>query len=270
MISLRWEKSLFSRKIDVTSLFFSEKSFEKSSMMLEKRTSLFNRIIIGYLINVCLSISSSSQANASVVVDYCSKWNISSPTFIFGRSNQTAANATSTLNLSHSTDLDIVRETGEIVLLDDNNHRVLVINLSNTSAFFAILSDSSNLTNRSMVINSPSAISHNPNKSIYILDNWDKQFIQIPCPREYGENATLTNKSLPSAFAPGQNNDMHRLCVDPTDESIFISSRFENNVLRFNADLLMNGTYIGSGLSGNTSTQLSSPRSIVMNNNRTL
>lgn len=236
---------------------------------------MFNQIIIGYLISMCLLMLMSNptiQGNASVVIDRCSQWNMSSRTRIFGRENRTAGSDAGALNLSYySSGLEILRDSGEIVLLDGNNHRVLVINTSNVSTLFVVLSDSSNLTNRSMIYNSPSAISQNNNNSIFIVDSWNKQFIEIPYPLQYGENATMINKSVSLNSTTGQNLYIGGLCVDPIDRSIFISYINDHRIVRFNGSLpTYYNIYVGNGTPGNASNLLISPRSIVMNGNRTL
>jgi hypothetical protein len=150
--------------------------------------------------------------------------------------------------------------------LDDNNHRILVFNQSNTSTLFAILSDSSNLTNLSTISYSPSAIVYDDNNSMYILDNWNKQIIKMQNPLQYGDNATLTNNSISSPF----NGTLTGLCVDNTGGSIFVSDILYNQIIRFEFPTLNASIYIGNETSGNASNQLKNPTSIVMNNNRAL
>ena len=248
--------------------------------MLEKRMFLVIYMIIGYFISTYSSQgrnrslgkvdSQITTKNLSFIVDRCSKWNNSSPKHIFGLENGTATNNINGLNLSFSSGLDILPNTDEIVLLDDNNHRILVLNQPSNSTLFAILSDSSNLTNRSTIFNSPSAISHDQNNSIYIVDTWVKQFTRISYPLQYGENATLMNKSLPWLSNQPNNNTVRGLCVDPIDGSILISDTSGHRIIRYDTNSSENVTYAGNGTRGSTSIQLNSPASIAMNNNRTL
>ncbi len=199
-----------------------------------------------------------------MIVNSCSNWNISSRQVIYGYENVTTINDSLSLNLSNS-GLDINGQTGEIAVLDDLNHRVLIINQSNTSILTAILSDSSNITNTS-VLHSPSAIVYDESNSLYILDSWNQQIIQMQNPLEYGDNATLMNRPIFSPF----NGTLLGLCVDPTNQDIFISDQFHHQIIRYGFTTPPISIYVGNGTQGNTSYLLYKPGSIVMNNNRTL
>jgi hypothetical protein len=158
--------------------------------------------------------------------------------------------------------LGINSVTGEIAVLDDNNHRILVFNQSNTSTLFAILSDSSNLTNSSMIRFSPSAVAYDRNNSIYILDNWRNQMMKMNNPLEYGENATLSTSFQSSNVTVG-------ICVDNTAGTVLISDYNHHQIITYQGNAAIGRNY-GSGTAGNASDQLNNPTSIVMDDNRTL
>jgi hypothetical protein len=201
-------------------------------------------------------------------VGQCSKWNISTKQIIFGQENRTAGNDDNSLNLMNSS-LGINSVTGEIAVLDDNNHRILVFNQSNTSTLFAILSDSSNLTNSSMIRFSPSAVAYDRNNSIYILDNWGNQMMKMNNPLEYGENATLST-SLISLFGIYQSGNVTvGICVDNTDGTILISDYNNHQIITYKGNISIARNY-GNGMAGNASNQLNNPTSIVMDDNRNL
>jgi hypothetical protein len=206
-----------------------------------------------------------------ISVEQCSKWNISAKETIFGNENGTAGDDVSSLNLTNS-GLGINRETGEIAVLDDNNHRVLIFNQSNTSTLFEILSNSSNLTNNSMIQFSPSAITYDFNYSIYILDGWETQIIKMKNPLDYGENATFINETIVLSGNQSFSGVSGGLCVDNINGNVFISDSDNHQIIFCNKSILCSqfNTYIGNGIPGNASNQLKNPTSIVIDNNQTL
>jgi len=204
-------------------------------------------------------------------VEQCSKWNISAKISIFGNKNGTAGDDVSSLNLTNSS-LGINTETGEIAVLDDNNHRVLIFNQSNTSTLFEILSDSSNFTNDSMIQFSPSAITYDFSNSIYIVDGWENQIMEMKNPLEYGENATLINETIVLSGNQSFSGVSRGLCVDDINGIVFISDYDHHQIIRYNKNLssLKFSNYIGNGVPGNASNQLNNPTSIVIDHNQTL
>jgi len=204
----------------------------------------------------------------SYLVEQCSKWNVSAK-IIFGQENGTAGDDDYSLNLTNSS-LGINRNTGEIAVLDNNNHRVLVFNQSNTSTLFAILSDSSNLTSNISIRYSPSAITYDFNNSIYIFDVLKEQLIKMKNPLEYGENATLITETISPSNVPPFSDITLGLCPDDTGTSVFISDYNNHQIIRYNVNTSTYYIYVGTGTAGNASNQLKNPTSIVIDDNRTL
>lgn len=201
-------------------------------------------------------------------VEQCSKWNISTKRIIFGQ-NKTAGDGDYSLNLSNSS-LTINRETGEIAVLDDNNHRVLVFNQSNTSTIFAILSDSSNLTNKSNIRFSPSAITYDLNNSIYIVDGWTQQIMKMKSPLEYGENATQTNTTINLSSGVRFNDTAVGVGIDWNNRTVFISDYDHHQIIYSDGSSLAYSVYIGTTTAGHTTNLLHNPTSIVTGNNGTM
>ena len=177
------------------------------------------------------------------------------------------------LNLSNSS-LAINRKTGDIAILDDNNHRVIIFNQSNTSTLIAILSDSSNSTNKSIIRYSPSAITYDQNNTIYVLDldGQGKQIMKMSNPLTYGQNTTTVLKFNPGAQYPLLNGSTIGICVDSINGTIFISNHDRDQIIRYNQLISSSSglVYIGNGTAGNANNQLKRPRSIVMGVDRTL
>jgi hypothetical protein len=204
------------------------------------------------------------------LVDQCSKWNASAKVIIYEPANMTADNSSYSLNLTNSS-LGINRQTGEIAVLDDDNHRVILFNQSNLTVIIAILSSSSNLTNTSSLqYSSPSAIGYDSNNSIYIVDRYEQHIIKIYNPIEYGENTTLVVNWNASNANPPLSFTALGLCIDNANQSILISDYVHHQVIVYKQNSYYGTIYAGNGTAGNSSSQLNSPTSIVMDDNGTL
>jgi len=190
----------------------------------------------------------------------------------------TAGNDDNSLSLSNST-LDINRNTDAIAVLDDNNGRIIVFNQStnstsfnqsNSSTLFIIALDSSKLTNISTAYNRTSIMAYGGNSSMYIVDGLSNEIMKINNPLDFGENVTsVYNFSTYSNYSLS-NLTVRGLCVDNTEENIFVSDYGNHQILRYEKNTSNVMVYIGNGTAGDASDQLSHPTSIVINNNRTL
>lgn len=199
-----------------------------------------------------------------VLVKPCSEWNITNIPTIFGANDSRAGNDESSLNLSTSS---LARDprNKSIAIVDDNNARVLVLNLSNLSVYFAILFNTSNAP-----LIQPSFVAYGRNDSIYILDGWNRRIIQLNSSLEVGDNSSLvfewawsTTNLSPNVFFAG-------FCVDPFDGSVFLSDRDQHRIIRFTNSAPNGSVYVGNGTPGKTKDQLDSPTAIVMDDRRRL
>jgi hypothetical protein len=179
----------------------------------------------------------------------------------------TPGNDDSSLNLSKSM-LDIDRTTNAIAILDDNNRRILVFNQSNTSTLFAILFNSSNLTNASTIRYSPSVITYAQNNSIYIADGWERQLTKINNPLIVGSDSILDTNW--TQFNTNFSNTSAGLCIDKTDGSIYLSDQDNHQIIYYSPGNSSGIIYVGNGTVGTASNQLNRPTSIVLDDNRTL
>jgi hypothetical protein len=181
----------------------------------------------------------------------------------------TAGNDDNSLNLLNSA-LDINRITDAIAVLDDNNGRVIVFNQSDNSTLFIIAFESSNLTNISTACYRQSTMAYGGNSSIYIADALSNQMMKINNPLDFGENATVVYKSSAPSNYSLYNSTARGLCVDNTEENIFVSDYDHHQIIRYEKSTSNYTVYIGNGTSGSASNQLCNPTSIVIDNNRTL
>ena len=224
--------------------------------MTGSKKSLFIYVIFGYFISLY-----STQQNLRNI-DECTQWNVSEKKILFDDLNPNNTQNDYSLDLFDSS-LDINRETGEIAILDDRNHRVFIFNPSNTSVLFAILSNSSNSSNKSAISNSPSAITFGRNNSFYILDHngTEKQLIKINMTLRYGEKATTIDKATIDGNLTGLSTDQN--------DVTYTSCTNCNHVLYWDS-VNTPYEYVGNKTAGNSSSELNNPQSIVMDVNQTL
>lgn len=219
--------------------------------MIDSDKWLLFYVIFGCLIKLYSSVNLQP-------IDECTQWNSSEPNLIFDDMNNT--DNSFSLDLLNS-GLDINRQTGEIAVLDDGNHRVLIFDPLNTSVLLAVLSDSSNSTNKSTISNSPSAITFDRNNSFYVLDynGVQKQLMTINMNIKYGRNATTNNTSSFNGTVGG-------LCKDNRNDRTYVSVSNLSQVMCWGLGCLS----LGNGTAGNSSSQLNNPQSIVIDENQTL
>jgi len=194
---------------------------------------------------------------------------MSSGTIIFGQTNMTAGNDDNSLNLFNST-LDINRITDAIAVLDDNNGRIIVFNQSTNSTLFIIALALSNLTNISTAHTRPSIMAYGGNSSMYIVDGLNKEIMIVNNPLDFGENVTSVYNLSTNFNYLLSNLTARGLCVDNTEENIFVSDYDHHQIIRYEKNTSNYTVYIGNGIAGNASDQLYNPTSIVIDNNRTL
>ena len=201
---------------------------------------------------------------SGVLVKPCSEWNTTTITTVFGANDSHAGNDESSLDLSTSS-LSRDPRNKSIAIVDDNNARILILDLSNLSVYYAILFNTS--TTQS---NQSSFVTYAQNDSIYILDGWNRQIIKLNSSLEVGDNSSLVfNWAWPTTYL-NTNSFIAGFCVDPLDESVFLSDRDQHRIILFTHSAPNGSVYVGNGTAGNAKHQLNSPTSIVMDDRRRL
>ena len=199
-----------------------------------------------------------------VLVKPCSEWNTMTFIKLFGTNDSAPGNDASSLNLSTSS---LARDprNKSIAIVDDNNARILILDLKNLSVYFAILFNNSNVP-----LNQSSFVAYARNDSIYILDGWNRQIIKLNSSLEVGDNSSLVLNWLWLTTYLSSNSFVAGFCVDPFDGSVFLSDRDNHQIIRFTNSAPSGSVYVGTGTAGNAKYQLRFPTSIVMDDRRRL
>jgi hypothetical protein len=104
------------------------------------------------------------------------------------------------------------------------------------------------------------------NGSMYIVDGLSNEIMKINNPLDFGENVTsVYNFSTYSNYL-FSNLTARGLCVDNTEENIFVSDYDHHQIIRYEKSTSNVTVYIGNGTAGSASNQLYNPTSIVIDN----
>jgi hypothetical protein len=193
-----------------------------------------------------------------VSVKTCSEWNTTKVNKIFGANHSLSGNDESSLNLTSSS-LTRDPRNKSIAIVDDNNARILILDLSNLSVYFAIV-----FNNSSAPVNQSSFVTYARNDSIYILDGWNRRIIKLNSSPELGDNFSLViNLTWSSVVYSG-------FCVDPVDGSIYLSDREHHRIIHVASGASNGIDYVGNGSAGDAKDLLNHPTSIAMDDRRRL
>lgn len=200
-----------------------------------------------------------------LVVNNCSNWDTTIISQVFGRSNLTAGNDDSSLNLSWSS-FSIANRTDILAIVDDNNRRIILFNRSNFSSIRFV-----SLGNRAASNDSPSLISFDSTDNIYLLDGLTTSLFKVENVSTRFKNSSSHSNVHSSKIVRFQNNSlMLGMCINPMNQFLLVADYNNDQIIQIDPLFLNRSIYIGTGQVGSQTSFVIRPKTISMDHRQTL
>ena len=160
-----------------------------------------------------------------------------------------------------------------VLILDDQNRRVISFNRSNIAILAMIFFDSQQMQNSSSfnsTFDRHSLITCDRNETIYILHESNNELTRIEKFLKTQNHSNLFfNDSVHVRFL-SKHSLFTGMCINPIDGTIFLSDYKNHQVISIDPNVFNQAVYVGTGIAGKQSNQLMNPTTIAMNHRQQL